>query len=91
MVGVHNRPNYFAIWIWLVGLVIVSVAASAVLPKAAGFFLIFAIAATKALLVILNYMHLRYERLILSSLVLVPLLIVVVLLFLLFPDFVFRG
>lgn len=91
MTSEQNRPNYFAVWIWLVGLVIVSVVASSVLPKSAAVLLIFAVAAIKALLVVLNYMHLKYEKLLLYVLAIVPLLIVAVLLFALFPDFVFHG
>jgi caa(3)-type oxidase subunit IV len=85
-----HRPNYFLVWIWLIGLAIVSVAASFVLPKSGALFLIFSVAITKALLVVLNYMHLKYEKLLLYALAIVPLLIVVVLLFALFPDFVLR-
>jgi caa(3)-type oxidase subunit IV len=90
MTGEQNRPNYFAVWIWLVGLAIISVVASSVLPKSAAVLLIFAVAAVKALLVVLNYMHLKYEKLLLYVLAIVPLLIVAVLLFALFPDFVFH-
>jgi caa(3)-type oxidase subunit IV len=90
MTGKHVRPNYFAVWIWLVALVIISVVASSVLPKSAAVLLIFAVAAVKALLVVLNYMHLKYEKLLLYVLAIVPLLIVAVLIFALFPDFVFH-
>ena len=91
MTGEQNRPNYFAVWIWLVGLVIVSVVASSVLPKSAAVLLIFAVAAVKALLVALNYMNLKYEKPLLYALAIVPLLIVAVLIFALFSDFVFYG
>ena len=87
----ENRPNYLLVWLGLVVLVIVSVGASMILPKRAALALIFTVAAIKALLVALNFMHLRYERRWLYALALVPLLIVAVLLFALFPDFVFRG
>ena len=86
-----RRPNYFAIWLMLVGLVMVSVAAGTVLPKIAALILIFSVATVKAALVILNYMHLKYERPLMYALVLIPLLIVIVLMFALFPDFVFHG
>ena len=86
----ENRPNYLLVWLGLVVLVIVSVGASMALPKRAALALIFTVAAIKALLVALNFMHLRYERRWLYALALVPLLIVAVLLFALFPDFVFR-
>lgn len=86
-----NRPNYFRIWIWLVVLVIVSITASFVLPKSIALLLIFSVAVVKALLVVLNYMHLKYEKLLLYALAIVPLLIVAILIFALFPDFVFHG
>ena len=86
----ENRPNYLLVWLGLVVLAIVSVGASMILPMRAALALIFTVAAIKALLVALNFMHLRYERRWLYALALVPLLIVAVLLFALFPDFVFR-
>jgi caa(3)-type oxidase subunit IV len=72
-------------------LVIISITASLALPKAVAVPLIFAAAMIKALLVLLNYMHLKYEKPLLYALAIVPLLIVVILLFALFPDFVFHG
>ncbi|MBI1994218.1 MAG: hypothetical protein HYS67_07400, partial [Deltaproteobacteria bacterium] len=45
----------------------------------------------KAILVLLNYMHLKYEKPVLYALVVVPLLIVAILVFALFPDFVTHG
>jgi caa(3)-type oxidase subunit IV len=86
-----NHPNYFVVWIWLMGLLIASFAVSLVLPRSAAVYLIFLVAAIKAILVVMNFMHLKYEKLLLYALAIVPLLIVVVLLFALFPDFVFHG
>lgn len=91
MMADGHRPNYFFVWLWLVVLVIFSIAASLVLPKSAALLVIFAAAGIKALLVILNYMHLKYEKPLLYALAIVPLLIVIVLMFALFPDFVFHG
>ena len=87
----EHRPNYLLVWIWLVALVIVSITASFVLPKSAALFLIFLVALIKAILVLLNYMHLKFERPVLYALVIIPLLIVAVLIFALFSDFVFHG
>ncbi len=86
-----HRPNYFLVWVWLMLLVIVSIAANSVLPRSVALLLIFTVASIKALLVVLNYMHLKYEKPLLYALAIVPILIVVVLMFALFPDFVFRG
>jgi caa(3)-type oxidase subunit IV len=86
----HSR-HYLMIWIWLLALVLVSVAAASILPKTQALVLIFAVAIVKALLVARNFMHLKNERAIIYALVLVPLAFVIILLFALFPDFVYRG
>ncbi len=85
-----HRPNYFLVWFWLVGLVFLSIGASVFLSKGAAILLIFLVALVKAVLVLLNYMHLKFERPLLYALIIVPLLIVAVLVFALFPDFVFH-
>ena len=77
-----HRPNYF--------LVFLSIGASVFLSKGAAILLIFLVALVKAVLVLLNYMHLKFERPLLYALIIVPLLIVAVLVFALFPDFVFH-
>ena len=91
MTAKARRPNYFFIWLWLVGLVLVSIGASFLLPKGAAIFLIFLVALVKAVLVLLNYMHLKFETPLLYAMVIVPLLIVAILIFALFPDFVTHG
>jgi len=85
------RPNYLAIWGWLVALMFVGLAAS-FLPgtRALAVALIFATAVVKALLVVLNYMHLKFEPRLIYAIAIVPLLFVLVLLVALFPDFVFH-
>ncbi len=90
MSNAHKR-HYFIIWIWLLALVILSVAAALVLSKIQAMVFIFAVAIIKALLVARNYMHLKNERAIIYAMVLVPLAFVLILLFALFPDFVYRG
>ena len=52
--------------------------------------LIFMIAALKALLVALYYMHVKFERGVIYAMAIVPVVLVVILTFLLFPDFVFH-
>lgn len=81
---------YFRIWVWLVGLVIVSVLASWVLPRAVGIFFIFGVAWVKAVLVGLHYMHLKSEKWQLCSLIIIPLVLVVGMTLTLFPDIVFN-
>ncbi len=90
MSNAHSR-HYLIIWVWLLALVVVSVAAVAVLPKFQALVLIFTVAIVKALLVARNYMHLKYERAIIYAIVLIPLTFIIILFFTLFPDFVFRG
>lgn len=72
-------------------LVAISVTAGLVLPKSVALFLIYTTAVIKAVLVILNYMHLKYEKPLIYALVLIPLLFILILTLLLFPDFVFHG
>ena len=90
MSNAHSR-HYLMIWIWLLALVVLSVAAASILPKTQSLVLIFAVAILKALLVARNYMHLKNERAIIYAMVLIPLTFVIILLFALFPDFVYRG
>lgn len=82
--------HYFIIWLWLVGLVGLSIAASSILPKTQAVALIFFIAIVKAFLVARNYMHLTNEKPIHYAIALVPLAFVVIFLFGLFPDFVYH-
>ncbi|MFQ5993381.1 MAG: cytochrome C oxidase subunit IV family protein [Nitrospiraceae bacterium] len=87
MAGEKAHPNYVAVWFWLVGLMVASVAIS-FLPfsESAIVFVIFTIAVVKAVLVALNFMHLRFERLLIYSLAIVPLLLFFILTAVLFPD-----
>lgn len=89
----HERvhPNYVAVWLWLVGLLIASVGVVS-LPLSASItiFLVFAFAVVKALLVALNYMHLKFEQLLICAMAIVPLLIFFVLWVVLYPDIALR-
>ena len=91
MAGEKAHPNYVAVWFWLVGLMVASVAIS-FLPfsESATVFVIFAIAAVKAVLVVLNFMHLKFERLLIYNLATVPLVLFFILMAVLFPDIAFR-
>ena len=90
MSNAHTR-HYLNIWYWLLGLVIASVTAASIMPKLQAMVLVFSIAIIKALLVARNYMHLKNEKAIYYALALVPLAFIAVLLFALFPDFVFHA
>jgi caa(3)-type oxidase subunit IV len=82
--------HYLNIWFWLMALVVVSVAAASLLPKLQAMLLIFTVAIIKALMVARNYMHLKNEKALFYALALVPLAFIIILLFGLFPDFVYH-
>ena len=82
--------RYLIVWYWLLALVVASVIAVALLPKAQALVLIFTAAVLKALLVARNYMHLKHEKALIYALALVPLLFIVIFLISLFPDFVYH-
>ena len=87
MAGEKAHPNYVAVWFWLVGLMLASVAFSYLsFSQSATVVVIFAIAAVKAVLVALNFMHLRFERLLIYSLAIIPLVLFFILTAVLFPD-----
>ena len=83
------HPNYTAVWIWLLALLGVGLAAS-LLPggRTIGLVVIFAAAFAKALLVALNFMHLRWETGLIYAIALIPIVFVAILAVALFPDFV---
>ena len=86
------HPNYTAVWVWLLALMGLGLAASA-LPggRTLALLVVFATAFAKAILVALNFMHLRFEPTLIYALVLIPLLFVAVLAAALFPDFVWHS
>jgi caa(3)-type oxidase subunit IV len=87
----HARPNYVAVWAWLVLLLIVSVAAAYLpFPQAATISVIFAVAVAKAVLVAANYMHLRFEQRLIRAIAVAPVLLFLVLTLALLPDIVFN-
>jgi cytochrome c oxidase subunit 4 len=90
MTDARVHPNYVVIWYWLVGLAIVSVLLGS-LPPPINIILLFMAATAKAVLVALYYMHLRFERLLISVLMLVPLVLFGILLLVLFPDITFHS
>ena len=81
------HPNYVAVWLWLVALLIASVGVTTLpVPTGVALFLIFAMAVVKAVLVALNYMHLKFEHLLIYSMAIVPLVIFFVLWVVLYQD-----
>ena len=74
------HPGYVKVWIWLMALAIVSVAVSLLpLPKPFINAFVFIVAAVKAALVALYFMHLRFERVLIWSLALIPLCFFIIL------------
>lgn len=85
----HTPPPYVRIWYWLLGLALASVGVSALpLPPPVAVGLIFIAAAVKAWLVVVYYMHLKFERWPVYTLIAVPLLLCGVLVLVLIPELV---
>jgi cytochrome c oxidase subunit IV len=83
----HRGPRYGSIWWWLLGLTIIEILVAtqvgAQLPKV---ILLVGIALSKAALVALYFMHLRFERVPLLVVAFTPMLICAFLVFMLMPD-----
>ena len=89
MAAEQSRPNYVAIWVWLIVLMLAGVLVTLLpLDRSAVVGLIFAVATVKAALVALNYMHLKSENWLIYALAIVPVLLVIAMTFVLFPDIV---
>ena len=87
----HHRPNYVAVWAWLVLLLIISLTA-VYLPfsSTATAFLIFVVAFVKAALVATYFMHLRFEERLIRAIAIIPVLLFIGMTLTLFPDIVFN-
>lgn len=91
MVRERVHPNYVAVWLWLVALLIASVGVTTLpVPTGVALSLIFAMALVKAVLVALNYMHLKFEHLLIYAMAIVPLVIFFILWIVLYPDIALR-
>lgn len=91
MTAPGKHPNYLGIWIWLLGLTAFGVALSLLFgPRPVIVIVFFLVATAKALLVVLNYMHLKFEPRLIYAIAIVPVLFVLMLTVVLFPDFVFH-
>jgi cytochrome c oxidase subunit IV len=83
----HKDPNYIAVFVWL-GILTVAEIATTRLPLAHTLIgiLLVGMALTKAALVALFFMHLRFERTTLGVIAVTPLCLCVLLVFALLPD-----
>lgn len=70
------HPNYMGVWFWLLGLTALEVAALYLLgSKAAQVLVLVFLAVTKALLVAMYFMHLKFEKMVLIAAILYPLVL----------------
>jgi len=87
MATAHKEPNYIGVFWWLLALTIIEIAVIYMpLAKLAIGILLVGLALSKASLVAMYFMHLRFERRTLALIALTPLLICVLLVFALLPD-----
>ncbi len=81
--------GYLIIWGWLILLMTLSLFASSLpFSRAAIVTLMFVVAAVKAVLVALHFMHLKLEKWLIYAIAIIPVLLVLGLMVTLFPDFV---
>ena len=87
MAQAHTQPNYIAIFWWLLALTILEVAVIfAPLARVLIGILLVGMALSKASLVAMYFMHLKFERTTLGLIAMTPLLLCVLLAFALLPD-----
>jgi cytochrome c oxidase subunit 4 len=87
MAHTHKQPNYIGVFWWLLALTILEVGAI-FLPIARVLIaiLLVGLALSKASLVAMYYMHLKFERRTLGLIAVTPLVLCVLLVFALLPD-----
>ena len=87
MVQAHKQPNYIAIFWWLLALTIVEVGVIFTpLARVLIAVLLVGLAISKASLVAMYFMHLKFELRTLGLIAVTPLLLCVLLVFALLPD-----
>jgi len=87
MATAHKEPNYIGVFWWLLALTIIEIAVI-YMPVARLIIVILLVgmALTKAALVALYFMHLRFERVTLGVIALTPLVLCLFLILMLSPD-----
>jgi len=87
MATTHAEPNYIGVFWWLLALTIIEIAVIYMpLTKLVIAILLIGLAISKAALVGLYFMHLKFERLTLGLIALSPFVLCVFLILMLLPD-----
>lgn len=87
MTEAHAQPNYIGVFWWLLGLTILEIAVIYTpWVRLIVVILLVGLALSKASLVALYFMHLKFERLTLGIIALTPLFLCVFLILMLLPD-----
>jgi len=87
MATAHTEPNYIAVFWWLLALTIIEIAVIYLpIAKIVIVVLLVGLAFSKASLVGMYFMHLKFERLTLGMIALTPLILCVFLILMLLPD-----
>jgi cytochrome c oxidase subunit 4 len=87
MAGTHTQPNYIGVFWWLLALTVVEVGVIFLpMAKLLIAILLVGMALTKASLVAMYFMHLKFEPRTLGLIAVTPLVLCVLLVFALLPD-----
>ncbi|HEX9663026.1 MAG TPA: cytochrome C oxidase subunit IV family protein [Candidatus Binatia bacterium] len=83
----HKEPNYIGVFWWLLVLTVIEIAVIYMpIAKFAIAVMLIVLAVTKAALVALYFMHLKFERITLGWIALSPFILCVFLILMLLPD-----
>lgn len=83
----HKQPNYIGVFWWLLVLTVIEIAVIYLpIAKFAIAVMLIVLAVTKAALVALYFMHLKFERVTLGWIALSPFILCVFLILMLLPD-----
>lgn len=87
MTTAHTEPNYIGVFWWLLALTILEIAVIYVpMARLIVVILLIGLAVSKAALVAMYFMHLKFERVTLGVIALTPLILCVFLILMLLPD-----
>jgi cytochrome c oxidase subunit 4 len=87
----HAEPNYIAVFVWLAALTAVEVGVVYLpLTKLAQAAILVVLAFTKAAMVALYFMHLKFERRTMLMVAVTPVILCIFLMFMLIPDRVIK-